>query len=59
VHRGEEPPPSAEFRRAVDHYSERFGEFVERSAGSLTRTTKQLTRWLESFTARPEEADEA
>jgi Zn-dependent protease with chaperone function len=59
VHRGEEPPPSAEFRRAVDHYSERFGEFVERSAGSLTRTTKQLTRWLESFTTRPEEADEA
>ena len=59
VHRGEEPPPSAEFRRAVDHYSERFGEFVERSAGSLTRTTKQFTRWLESFTARPEEADEA
>jgi hypothetical protein len=43
----------------VDHYSERFGEFVERSAGSLTRTTKQLTRWLESFTTRPEEADEA
>jgi hypothetical protein len=32
---------------------------VERSAGSLTRTTKQFTRWLESFTTRPEGADEA
>ncbi len=59
VHRGEEPPPSAEFRQAVDHYTERFREFLERTAGSLTKTTKQFTRWLELFTTQPEADDEA
>jgi Zn-dependent protease with chaperone function len=58
VHRGEEPPPSAEFRDAVDHYSERFREFLERTAGGVSRMSKEFTRWLDSFTAHPDE-DEA
>jgi Zn-dependent protease with chaperone function len=58
VRRGEEPPPSAEFRKAVDHYTERFREFLERSAGSLDKMSKQFTRWLESFTNHPDGDDE-
>ena len=46
VHRGEEPPPSAEFRAAVDHYTERFGEVLERTAGGIGKMSKQFTRWL-------------
>ena len=59
VHRGEEPPPSAEFRAAVDHYTERFGEVLERTAGGIGKMSKQFTRWLESFAAHPGEDDDA
>jgi hypothetical protein len=58
VRRGEEPPPSAEFRQAVDHYTERFREFLERTAGGLDKMSRQFTRWLESFTNQPGGDDE-
>ncbi|HYA00955.1 MAG TPA: M48 family metallopeptidase [Candidatus Binatia bacterium] len=49
VRRGEEAPPSAELRSAVEHYTERFGELLDRTLGSLTDLTNRLTRWVESF----------
>jgi Zn-dependent protease with chaperone function len=58
VRRGEEPPPSAEFRQAVDHYTERFREFLDRTAGGMSQMSKQFTRWLDSFATRPDENDE-
>jgi Zn-dependent protease with chaperone function len=46
VHRGEEPPPSAEFEAAVRHYRERFGGVVERTVGGVARLSGQISNWL-------------
>ncbi len=46
VHRGEEPPPSAEFQAAVDHYRERFSRFVDRTIGGVERLEGQIRDWL-------------
>ena len=52
VRRGEEPPPSAELRDAVDHYTERFREFIERTAGGVTKMSSQFRGWLDSLANR-------
>lgn len=55
VRRGEEPPASEEVRGAIAHYTERFEELVHRTAGGITKWSRQVRRWLDSFTERPEE----
>ena len=44
--RGQEPPPSAEYNAAVAHYRERFGRFLERTAGDVQRLGRQFSEWL-------------
>lgn len=44
--RGQEPPPSAEFRAAVDHYGERFLRFTERAQGDVQRVGRQVGDWI-------------
>jgi Zn-dependent protease with chaperone function len=44
--RGQEPPPSATFTAAVNHYRDRFAHVVERTSGSAKDLTDQLTEWL-------------
>lgn len=44
--RGQEPDPSVEFSAAVAHYKERFGGFVNRTAGNMQDLTKQFAAWL-------------
>lgn len=44
--RGQEPPPSAEFRAAVDHYAARFSRFLERTSGDVERVGRQVGDWL-------------
>ncbi len=52
--RGYEPPPSAEFTAAVEHYKERFSLFIDRTAGDVQRLAKQFGDWLKK---RPADAD--
>jgi hypothetical protein len=49
--RGHEPPPSAEFTEAVNHYRERFAIFIERTSGDVQRLTGQFSDWLKSKTS--------
>jgi Zn-dependent protease with chaperone function len=49
VRRGEEPPPSAEFSSAVDHYTERFKELLERTGVGINQLSKRLAAWIESL----------
>ena len=51
--RGHEPPPSAEFRAATEHYGRRFSAFLERTGGDMQRLTRQFSEWLNR---RPGEA---
>lgn len=44
--RGDEPPPSAEFEAAVNHYRERFNAMVERTIGGINKLAEQITSWL-------------
>jgi Zn-dependent protease with chaperone function len=44
--RGQEPPPSAEFDAAVDHYRERFSRFLDRTAGNVQDLGKKFSDWL-------------
>lgn len=46
IHRGEEPPPSAEFDAAVRHYRERFVAAMERTAGGINKLSAQVQSWL-------------
>jgi len=46
VHRGEEPPPSAEFDDAVRHYRERFTGVIERTVGGVNKLSNQIVAWL-------------
>jgi hypothetical protein len=46
VHRGEEPPPSAEFDAAVQHYRERFVSMIDRTIGGVNKLSNQITTWL-------------
>ncbi|MBV9101858.1 MAG: M48 family metallopeptidase [Candidatus Dormibacteraeota bacterium] len=55
VRRGEEPPMTAEFRAAVDHYTLRFQEFLERTAGGVRQMSRRVRRWLESLEGTSED----
>lgn len=44
--RGDEPPPSAEFRAAVAHYGERFARFAQRAQGDVQRVGRQVGDWI-------------
>jgi Peptidase family M48 len=46
LRRGEEPPPSAEFDAAAQHYRERFGQMLERTSGGVQRVIGQFDDWL-------------
>lgn len=48
VHKGHEPPPSAEFEAAVAHYRERFSATLERTTGGVQRMIGQLDDWLKA-----------
>jgi Zn-dependent protease with chaperone function len=48
VRRGDEPPVTAEFRDAVDHYTTRFQEFLQRTAGGVGKLSRSVKRWLDS-----------
>jgi len=58
VRRGEEPPPSAEFAKAVEHYSERFGELVERTGVGINQLSKRIASWIESLRGEDAEDEE-
>jgi hypothetical protein len=61
VRRGEEPPVSAEFDSAVQHYRERFTAMIERTIGGVNKLAGQIQSWLRSDRAEgdrpPEDAD--
>jgi len=46
VHRGQEPPASAEFEAAVGHYGDRFVAMVDRVGGGVQRVADQVGAWL-------------
>jgi Zn-dependent protease with chaperone function len=46
VRRGQEPPPSAEFSAAVEHYRTRFMAMFERTTGGVQRIVGQFEDWL-------------
>jgi Zn-dependent protease with chaperone function len=46
VHRGEEPPVTAEFEAAFEHYRERFTRMLDRTSGGVQRLIGQLDDWL-------------
>jgi len=47
VRRGQEPPPAAEFDKAVAHYQARFKRMIEATVGSLGRLKGQLEAWAQ------------
>lgn len=55
VRRGEEPPVSAEFGRAVDHYTERFRELIERTGVGINQLSRRLAAWIESLRGSDDE----
>lgn len=55
VRRGEEPPMTAEFRAAVDHYTVRFQELLERTAGGVGQMSRRVRRWLDSLDGTSDE----
>ena len=57
MRRGSEPPPSAEFEAAVQHYRERFSSMLERTTGGVQRMINQLEDFLRR--TAPGASDEA
>ncbi len=48
VRKGEEPPPSAEFEAAFEHYRGRFMTIVDRASDGVSSVLDRLTSWLNS-----------
>jgi hypothetical protein len=46
VRRGQEPPASAEFEAALDHYGDRLLAMVDRVGGGVQRVADQISAWL-------------
>ena len=46
LRRGQEPPPTDQFREATKHYQRRFLEIVDRVAGGMQKLTSQFLAWL-------------
>jgi hypothetical protein len=49
VRRGQEPPPSAEFARAVDHYASSFSALIQEAGGGVQQVARSLSDWLRSL----------
>jgi Zn-dependent protease with chaperone function len=58
IHRGQEPPPTAEFERAVDHYRKRFTAVLERATGGVQRLAKQMEDWIRSRSGPASDEDD-
>jgi len=58
VHRGQEPPPSAEFDAAFVHYRQRFSSFVERTGSGVATAFDKVSSWLEGRGGEPTADDE-
>lgn len=58
IRRGHEPPPTAEFERAVGHYRQRFTAVLERATGGIQRLAGQLEDWIRSRTTATGSDDE-
>ncbi|MGH9072113.1 MAG: M48 family metallopeptidase, partial [Acidimicrobiales bacterium] len=48
IRRGQEPPPTEDFKRASAHYQTRFVEIIESVAGGVQTLSRQVTSWLRS-----------
>jgi hypothetical protein len=46
IHRGQEPPVTAEVQKAVAHYRERFFRILDVASGGVDRALRQLEDWL-------------
>jgi len=46
LRRGQEPPPSAEFNAAFQHYRSRFSTIVERAGDGISTIFDRVTTWL-------------
>ena len=46
VRRGQEPPPSAEFDAALEHYRDRFSTIVDRAGDGISTVFDRVTSWL-------------
>jgi Zn-dependent protease with chaperone function len=46
IRRGEEPPMSAQFESAVQHYRERFTAMIDRTVGGVGKLATQIQTWL-------------
>jgi Zn-dependent protease with chaperone function len=49
VRRGQEPPPNAEFARAVDHYASSFSALIQEAGGGVQQVARSLSDWLRSL----------
>ena len=59
VKKGEEPPVTAEFGKAVEHYTERFKELLERTGVGIKQMSKRMRAWLESLRGQAGDDDDA
>jgi len=57
LRRGQEPPPSDQFREATEHYRQRFIEIVDRVAGGMQKMSSQFLTWFRND-ERGSEADD-
>jgi hypothetical protein len=57
VRRGEEPPVSAQFDAAVQHYRERFLTMIDRTIGGVNKLAGQIQSWLRGNRDEADEAD--
>jgi Zn-dependent protease with chaperone function len=48
VRRGQEPPPSAEFDAAFQHYRQRFARIVDRASSGVQTVADRFSSWLGS-----------
>ncbi|MGH9296125.1 MAG: hypothetical protein ACRD0B_12400, partial [Acidimicrobiales bacterium] len=51
LRRGQEPPPSAEFDRAFQHYRGRFSSVVERASSGVQTVFHKVSSWLDGNAA--------
>jgi hypothetical protein len=58
IRRGQEPPPSAEFEAAVNHYGDRFVGMMDRMGGGVQRMADQIGDWLRARQGTNGDAEE-
>jgi Zn-dependent protease with chaperone function len=57
VHKGHEPPPSAEFDAAFTHYRQRFSSLVDRAGGGIQTAFEKVSSWLDGHGNAEQEED--